>query len=251
MKFGVQLYSLRNLEESTSSLVERAAEAGFDGVEFAGVDDDDATTQSLSDAGLTAPAAHVPIEEFESDLDAVCDRYGSLGVETLVVPYLPPEAFADAETVDETAHRLDDLTARCDDRGFRLLYHNHEHELRTVEGEPALDRLAEESGIGFELDLAWVLAAGHDPATYLDRYADRTPIVHLKDVVLDEAAERGGRPVSLGEGDLDIDECLAVAREEGFVEWAIVEHDDPADPAEFCRESGETVAALRREEHAE
>ncbi|KTG29042.1 sugar phosphate isomerase/epimerase family protein [Haloferax profundi] len=246
MNFGIQLYSLRALDEPTSALVERAADAGFDGVEFAGLDDDDAIRTALTDTGLTAPAAHVGIDELESDLDAVCERYGALGVETLVVPYLPPEAFADAQTVDETAHRLDDLTAKCDDRGFRLLYHNHDHELQTVAGEPALDRLADESGVGFELDLAWVLAAGYDPVDYLERYADRTPLVHLKDVVLDADAERGGRPVSLGDGELDVDACLAAARD-GFVEWALVEHDDPSDPAEFCRTAGETVASLRRE----
>lgn len=246
MDFGLQLYSLRNLDESTGSLVERAADAGFDGVEFAGVDDDERTRMALSNTGLSAPSAHVQIEALESDLDAVCERYGSLDVETLVVPYLPPEVFADADTVDETAHRLDDLTARCDERGFRLLYHNHDHELQTVDGQPALDRLADESGVGFELDLAWLLAAGYDPTTYLDRYADRSPIVHLKDVVLDADAERGGYPVGLGEGDVDIDACLDAARD-GFVEWVVVEHDFPDDPAEFCRASGEYVAAHRSE----
>ncbi|KAB1198339.1 MULTISPECIES: sugar phosphate isomerase/epimerase [Haloferax] len=247
MDFGIQLYSLRNLDEPTGSLVERAADAGFDGVEFAGLDDDEHTRTALDETGLTAPSAHVPIEELESDLDAVCERYGALGVETLVVPYLPPEEFADADTVDETAHRLDDLTARCDDRGFRLLYHNHEHELQTVAGEPALDRLAEESGVGFELDLAWILAAGYDPADYLDRYADRTPLVHLKDVVLDSSADRGGRPVELGAGELDVDGCLAAASDE-FVEWVIVEHDDPENPAEFCQSAGAAIADLRSEE---
>ncbi|ELZ96881.1 xylose isomerase domain-containing protein [Haloferax mucosum ATCC BAA-1512] len=244
MKFGLQLYSLRALDESTASLVARTADAGFDGVEFAGVDDESSIRTALDETGLEAPAAHVPIEALEDDLDAVCEQYGSLGVETLVVPYLPPKAFADADAVAETARRLDDLTARCDDRGVRLLYHNHEHELRTVAGDPALDHLAERSGIGFELDLAWLLAAGYDPATYIERYADRTPIVHLKDVVLDADAERGGRPVVLGEGDLDIDACLAAAGDD-FVEWAIVEHDDPDDPAAFCAAAGDVVSTLR------
>lgn len=134
-------------------------------------------------------------------------------------------------------------------RGRRLLYHNHDHELVTVEGEPALDRLAEESGIGFELDLAWILAAGYDPVAYIDRYADRTPVVHLKDVVLDADAKRGGRPVPLGEGELDIDRCLATAGDTP-VEWAVVEHDFPDEPAAFCRDAGEFVAAYRTDEEA-
>ncbi|AFK20018.1 sugar phosphate isomerase/epimerase [Haloferax mediterranei ATCC 33500] len=246
MKFGLQLYSLRALGESTPSMMKRAAAAGFDGVEFAGVDEDESVRAVLDETGLEAPAAHVPIEDLESDLDAVCERYGRLGVETLVVPYLPPEAFADADTVDETAHRLDDLTAKCDDRGVRLLYHNHEHEFRTVAGEPVLERVAAHSGIGFELDLAWILAAGYDPAEYVARYADRTPIIHLKDVVLDPDAERGGRPVALGEGELDIERCLAAAGTE-FVEWGIVEHDDPDDPATFCESAGSAIATFRTE----
>ncbi|MFC7202516.1 sugar phosphate isomerase/epimerase family protein [Haloferax namakaokahaiae] len=244
MDFALQLYSLRELDEPTPALVRRVADAGFDGVEFAGLDDDDAIGTALEETGLVSPAAHVPIEDLEADLDAVCERYGALGVETLVVPYLPPEAFADADAVDETAHRLDDLTARCDDRGFRLCYHNHEHELAKIDGERAIDRLAENSGIGFELDLAWILAAGADPISYISRYADRTPLVHLKDVVVDDTAERGGNPVNLGEGELDIDASVAVARDAG-VEWVIAEHDFPDDPAAFCDAAGSTVADLR------
>lgn len=235
MRTAVQLYTLRRLEESLPRTIERVADAGFDGVEFAGLGD--ASTGSVSDAldrtGLGVAGAHVPLEELADGPHGAPSVYRSFGADTVTVPYLDPGAFADADAVAETAERLDGLAAQLGDAELRLCYHNHEFEFVDVDGRPALARLIESTdSVGFELDVGWALAGGVDPADFLDEHADRIPLVHLKDVALDADADRGGRPVDLGDGDGDVDleACVAAARR-ADVEWAIFEHDDPDDEA--------------------
>ncbi|MFD1732488.1 sugar phosphate isomerase/epimerase family protein [Deinococcus malanensis] len=62
---------------------------------------------------------------------------------------------------------------------------------------------------------------GVSPVGYLRRYAQRTPLLHVKDVAL-----RDGKWVTeeLGEGEVDLTGMLAAARETG-VEWFIAEQD--------------------------
>ncbi len=246
MRTAVQLYTLRRLGEPLPRTLERVADAGFDGVEFAGLGDAAAgeVADALDDTGLGVAGAHVPIEELTDGPDGAPAVYRSLGADTVTVPYIDPEGFADAQSLAETADRLDAVAARMGDADLRVCYHNHEFEFADVDGRPALSRLVEStSEVQFELDVGWALAGGVDPADFLDEYADRIPLVHLKDVALDADAGRGGRPVDLGDGDVDLDACVAAARRAG-VEWAVFEHDDPEDEAATLATAAERLDEL-------
>lgn len=240
MRTAVQLYTLRALGDPVSTQIRRVADAGFDGVEFAGVDDGEASdaVDALSDTGLAAPAAHVPADRLEADAESVRATYDRFGTPAYVVPYLDPEHFADAAAVDEAAARLDALAEAFPG----LTYHNHEFEFGRVDGEYALDRLLGSADLRLELDVGWATAAGADPVALLDRHAEAVSLVHLKDVVVDASAGRGGRVVDLGEGDVPLDDCLAAARD-ADVEWAIFEHDDPADPLDTLASAAEWLDA--------
>ena len=246
MRTAVQLYTLRRLEESLPRTLERVADAGFDGVEFAGLGGASAgdVSDALDRTGLGVAGAHVPFEELSDGPHGAPSVYRSLGADTVVVPYLDPEAFADVASVAETAARLDGLAARMGDAEMRLCYHNHEFEFADVDGRPALARLIEStSEVDFELDVGWALAGSVDPADFLDEYADRIPLVHLKDVALDADAGRGGRPVDLGDGDVDLDACVAAARR-ADAEWAVFEHDDPDDEAASLATAADRLGEL-------
>jgi sugar phosphate isomerase/epimerase len=229
MRTAVQLYTLRGLGDPVAAQVRAVAEAGFDGVEFAGVDTDTAEEVAtvLADTGLAAPAAHVGLDRLEADVASARDACGRLGVSTVVVPIVDRGSVADAAGVDATAARLDALA----DAVPGLTYHNHEFEFADVGGESVLDRLLGRAGVRLELDVGWATAAGADPVALLERHAEDVSLLHLKDVALDPTAERGARSVDLGEGDVPLDDCLAAARE-ADVEWAIFEHDDPETPVE-------------------
>lgn len=246
MRKGVQLYTLKRVDESSAQLVERTAAAGFEGVELAGVDAEstDALAAALAASNVTAASAHVPFETLQTNLSEVATSLKRLGVRTLVVPYLDPSRFVDLETVRETARALDDLVERAADEGMRLAYHNHEHEFLKCGGVMALDVLLAGCDVGLELDVGWAHAAGVDPTLYIERYADRITHLHLKDVVRELGIPRGARPVDLGTGEVDLGACIETAERAG-VEWIIFEHDSPEDPVETLDAAGRWFQAPR------
>lgn len=233
MRTAVQLFTLRGVAATLPELIELVAETPLEGVELAGIGDADpaAIADALDAADLDAAGAHVDARTIEDELEAVVGTYRTIGCDTVVVPYLEGACFADGEAVDRTAARLSELASRLDEHGVRLLYHNHDHEFGSLDGETAFERLVERSSpaVGFELDVGWAAAAGQDPVDLLGRLGERAPLVHLKDVDL-----AANEPVELGEGDVDVAGCAAAARRVD-AEWLVYEHDDPADPVASLR----------------
>lgn len=242
MRTAVQLYTLRDVDATLVELPELVAAAGFDGVEFAGLDDPDpvAVAEALDAAALDVAGAHVDVDRVEADLDAVAGTYRSLGCDTIVVPRLDEACFADEAAVDATARRLSNLAVRVEEHGLRLLYHNHDHEFVRLDELTAFERLVDATSdrVGFELDVGWAAIAGHDPVDLVERFGDRIPVVHLKDVDAES-----GEPVDLGEGDVDVDGCVRAARG-ADVEWLVFEHDRPTDPVASMEAAAERLLSV-------
>ncbi|TYL38991.1 sugar phosphate isomerase/epimerase [Natronococcus pandeyae] len=230
-KTAINLYSVRELEESTTEVLDSVADAGYDGVQFAGEysplhDDPETIAETLEDRGLEVAPPHVGIETLEDDREAVREAYEPLGVDAAVVPWLDPERFESAAAVDETAGRLDALAADLADEGWELYYHNHDHEYADLDDQRAFDRFVEATDVGIELDVGWALTAGDDPAERIRSLEGRLRTVHMKDMDVD--ADPGF--VEIGEGDVDMQACAEAAEAVG-AEWLVYEHDDPDDPA--------------------
>jgi sugar phosphate isomerase/epimerase len=239
MRTAIQLYTLRDVDESTTDLLALVAETTFDGVEFAGAPDDEAP-DALAETGLTAAAAHVGIDDLEENRGAVLDACDAAGVETVVVPWLDESAFDSRAAVESTAKRLRGLGDALADRGFRLAYHNHDQEFTDLGDTTGFELLCSKLGdaVAIELDTGWALAAGHDPADLLRRIDD-APLVHLKDVDVESQT-----PVELGEGDLDVDACAAAARD-ADTEWLVYEHAEPSNPRTSLAHGGAALDSLR------
>src|ERR1700710_1635974 len=90
---AVQLYTLRErLAEDLEGTLEALAQAGAREVELAGLYERDASEmRRILDAdGLSACSMHVRLERFEDDFDAALEEAGTLGVRTLILPWVPP-----------------------------------------------------------------------------------------------------------------------------------------------------------------
>ncbi|MFB6136113.1 MAG: sugar phosphate isomerase/epimerase family protein [Halobacteriaceae archaeon] len=230
MRTAINLYSVRELSEPMLDVIDRVADAGYDGVQISGGFGNasaEEVAERIEHHGLGVTGAHVGMEQMENDLDGVLEDYVStLGCESLVVPYLGEEHFESHEAVDETAAGLDALAGRLAARDVGLHYHNHAHEFVDLDGGTAFDRLVEASDVGIELDVGWAQTGGADPVDLLYELDDRVDLVHMKDM----DAERG-QFREIGEGDVDMLGCAEAARDVG-AEWLIYEHDEPADPVE-------------------
>ncbi|WP_114576401.1 sugar phosphate isomerase/epimerase [Saliphagus sp. LR7] len=228
MHTAVQLYTLRG--EGLEPAISRVGGAGFDGVEFAGLDGHaPAEVAELLDLhDLAVAGAHVSIDDLESDPEGVLESYGDLGCDRFVVPSHDPEAFESREGVEEAANRLSALADRLESEGATVHYHNHTFEFDRLEEKSAFDLLAEatDDRVGLEIDTGLAAHAGVDPLSLIERYADRLSLLHLTDT-------RAGSPdthhVEYGTGEVDLDACLEAGREAG-AEWVVAEHGTSADP---------------------
>ena len=237
-ELGFQLYSLHDVDDPLPTIIDRVGETTFSGVEFAGLDETSVPTleESLARSGLTAAGAHVGLEAIEDDPEAVGETYRALGCEDVAVPWLGPEYFESRSSIEAVGDRLNDAAEALAAYDIDLHYHNHDQEFVEHDGDPAIEYLLDTAdGVGFEVDLGWVGAAGYDPLEILREYADRISLVHLKDY--DAAA---GDTAVVGDGDLDLSTAFETVREQD-VDWLIYEAEERPDSYETLEKAATVV----------
>lgn len=243
---AIQLYTLRTVDESIGTKLDRIAETNYRGVEFAGLADESPTAvaSKLEEVGVDAVGAHVGVETLETEYADVVERYGTLGCSRLVVPSYDTDAFGTRDGVDAAADRLSELADRFDADGFELMYHNHTFEFESLGSNTAMDRFVERTSdlVRLEIDTGLANQAGADPIDLLERHADRVSLLHLTDSR--SGSERTAH-VDLGEGEVDVRACLETARDVG-VEWAIYENGTTTDPLGSLAHSDARLSTLIR-----
>jgi sugar phosphate isomerase/epimerase len=223
---ALQLYTVRDeTAQDMPGTLAQVAEMGYAGVEIAGyggMSPGDLRAQ-LDTLGLQAAGSHVALARLDGELPQVIAECQTLGVTHLVCPALPTEQ-RNHDGFVALAATLNRVGAEAMSAGMTLCYHNHAFEWETtIDGMAAYDWLAGQTDadtVQLELDIYWLLKAGYDPAMYLQRYAGRVPLVHLKDITRDD--RQTFAPV--GTGSIDFEPIFTAAEQAG-AEWYIVEQD--------------------------
>jgi sugar phosphate isomerase/epimerase len=256
---GLQLYTLRDrMKEDFEGTLQQVAAMGYDEVEFAGYFDHapEQVRALLDRLGLSAPSAHVGLEQLREDLDGQIAKAKTVGHRFLTIPALregfrgkiAPEQWA------EYAAEFNEIGKALRKADLQLAYHNHHFEFVSAGSDrTGFDVLVEETDpalVSFELDLMWVLVAGRDPVRLIERYPGRFVMWHVKDLegiaqaqadAQPGAGMKGIRPVfrrirAVGEGDIDFARIFERAEESGLRHF-FVEHDAPEDPRANVRVS--------------
>lgn len=225
LKVGLQLYTLREeLEQDFEGTLRKVAGLGYSGVEFFHFFGRTAeqVKSLLQETGLAALGAHRPYDVMLNDTEQEISFNLEIGNRNLIVPYLTEEQ----RNWEEAAANLRLIGDKCRAGGAVLAYHNHDFEFtEKVDGGTAFDYLFDHTPaeqLQVELDTCWVHFAGYDPVEYINKYAGRLPIIHLKDVKKRE--DGSPETVVLGEGEVDLKAIIEAAAAAG-VEWAVVEQD--------------------------
>ncbi|WP_160723827.1 sugar phosphate isomerase/epimerase family protein [Bacillus sp. USDA818B3_A] len=223
---AVQMFTLR--EESAQDFagtLKRVAELGFDGVELAGFHGLSAIEVKalLDEYGLKTAACHVPLEQLETNLAQVIEDQKILGSKYLVCPYLMPDRRSESDYI-AIISLLEQIGESCRQEGISLCYHNHDFELeRLSDGKMALEAIFDGTSpdvVKAELDIYWLTKAGQKPAEWIERYQNRTPLVHLKDMTTDEEKFFA----ELGTGGVDLEAVLEMG-DQANIQWWVVEQD--------------------------
>ena len=246
---ALQLYSVReHMEADFLGTLARVKDMGYDGVEFAGLFDRDASEvkNALDKLGLTAVSAHVPYYDMLEDPDSCMSTYALIGCRYIAVPYLTPECRPGTDGFGATIEGIRKIGEAAKKHGMLLLYHNHDFEFIKLGGKYALEVLYDTVPadiLATELDTCWVNVGGEEPAAYVEKFSGRAPVVHLKDFVSegkggklydligidDDSQEESGtfefRPVGYGCQDFA---AIVAASEKAGAEWVVVEQDKPS-----------------------
>ena len=224
---AVQLYSLRDAAAADfRGVLERLGRKGFCGVELAGFHDLTPADflKISSDSGLEVASAHIDMGR-TAELEATMDEHLSVGATTMVIPYMPPESFADLAAIDKTAGYLNKANALAASRNVALGYHNHFWEFqKLIEGRNAMAHLFDrlDDTMFVELDIYWAKVGGADPVDVITSFGNRVQLLHIKDGPADTFA---GPMVAVGSGAIDVAAAIGAAPN---ARWHVVELDECA-----------------------
>lgn len=270
---GIQVYGLRDLLENTpenfENVMRQVKNMGYDGVELAGLYGiaPEKVKEILDEIGLIPISAHVAFAEMMEDLDKVISDYSAIGVKYLVMPYMAEEYRpANAEGFEKFLPLLNQVGEKIHQAGMTFLYHNHDFEfVKLPDGRWGYDAMFEaipHDHLMAELDTCWCDVATGEVTDFIKKYADRLPIVHLKDYIKEgevrsmykligidsEETEKetgyfGFRPVGFGQM---IWENILQNSLDAKANYVIVEQDEhyETDPLECARRSREYLRIL-------
>ena len=244
---SVQLYSLaKEFAADMSGSLERLAAAGFANVEaFDFVGRPAEIRAALDASGLASPTGHAPLltdELWTPDgsiptpaPEVVFEAAATIGVTTVIDPFVAPERWRTEEGVADIAERLNAMVEIAATFGLSVGYHNHAQEfVASFSEQSAYERFVEltDPRVQLELDLFWAMTGGQDVPALVTRLGDRLTAVHIKDGIVPTAnpwapgAESFGsdtldqrRP---GEGEVPLVEAL---RAGWGIRYAVIEYD--------------------------
>ncbi len=238
-KFAAQLYTLRNeLEQDFPGVLRDLKKMGWAGVQISGLRGYTAEQIAavLKETGLGTAGMHVPLDRLRQELDAVLEEARLFQTKDLVCPSVPQHLQNEAG-YKALRSELNEIARKIAPYGYRLSYHNHAFEFETtISGMSALEYLLEPADgneLLAEIDVYWVKKGGKDPLAFIRPYANRMPIIHLKDMSDDERQTFA----EVGTGSIDFAPILAWGEQNG-VEWYAVEQDVcPGNPMDSLQTS--------------
>ncbi|MCA3510878.1 MAG: sugar phosphate isomerase/epimerase [Rhodobacter sp.] len=245
-----QLYASRNFPPLGATLA-MLADLGYDAVEgYSALYADDAQvaalTAALGNSGLAMPTGHFGLAQIESEPDKVLAIARALGIGRIYCPYLmPDDRPTDAAGWRAFGARLQAAGRPIKAAGLGFGWHNHDFELRPLPDGQVPQDLIFDGGpdLEWEIDVAWVVRGGADPAAWIARYAPRITAAHLKDIA--PAGQNAGEDgwADLGTGTVPWTALMAELRQTPC-DVFIVEHDNPSDHARFARRSLQAAKGL-------
>jgi sugar phosphate isomerase/epimerase len=245
-RVGLQLYTVRDLMKADlPGTISRVAAIGYKEVEFAGYFGRTPAMirELLRRNDLRSPSTHLPFESLESGWQKQLDDAKAVGHKWATIAWIPEEKRRTLDDWKRHAALFNKAGAQAKAAGLRFAYHNHDFELKSIDGQRPLDLLLSETDrslVDFEMDIYWVKFGGGDPLDFFNRHPKRFPMVHVKD--------SGGPPdnkmVDVGQGTIDFRSIFRQSEKAGIKHY-FVEHDQPADPIATIRNSYRYLHDLR------
>ena len=198
---GLQLYSIRDsITKDVPAAIAKVGRMGYKFVEPAGYSDgkfykmEPVAFRALCESnGLKILSSHAGqalpdsanLVKTMAWWDECIDAHVATGAKFLVQPFMGDEAYRSLDTLKRYCDYFNAIGEKCNARGMRFGYHNHNKEFSTkLEGQTIYDFMLANTDPGkvfFEMDLFWVVDGGANPVDYFNKYPGRFLLWHIKD----------------------------------------------------------------------
>ena len=166
---------------------------------------------------------NIPRQMFEIPVQA------AVGGKYIVLPGID---FGKTEAdLKRTCEYFDKVGAIANAAGLKFGYHNHAHEFNKQDGYVIENYLLEHTDpekVMFELDVYWASKGGVNPSAYIQKYAGRFPLLHIKDVDIIGASET-----------IDFESIFKAAYKQGLEEYYVEIEANSLPPMLCARKSAE------------
>ncbi|GAB6989242.1 sugar phosphate isomerase/epimerase family protein [Paenibacillus pini] len=224
---ALQLYSIKELTNiDFLGTLQKVANIGYDGVEFAGYFGTSARDLriALAQFGLQAAGSHIGITELEEKLMETINYSLEIQSPYIICPGLPEEMRESADSYKRTAERFNRIGERCKEHGIQFGYHNHDIEFQQFDGEYGLDILiahTDPDHLFVELDTYWIEHAGLHSIDFIHKYKERCRVLHIKDMKSEEDKQN----IEIGSGMMNF-QMITDAAKNYNVSWYTVEQEE-------------------------
>jgi sugar phosphate isomerase/epimerase len=235
MKLGAQLFSVRDrgrTPEEVRLCFEEMKRIGYTVVQVSGLCPTPAEQLKAFSEEFELPITltHSPYDRIVNDTEALIAEHKIFGCPIIGIGSMPKEYRKTEEGLYAFIAEIKEPMRKMKEAGLKLAYHNHEFEFNTYYGtRRMIDILAEECPeLDFTLDVAWVTIGGGDVEEYMRKFAKRITNLHLKDYPVLVEGQRPYPFCPCGEGLVDFDGIVRLARELG-IKYCQVEQDNAPD----------------------
>ena len=253
MKLGAQLYTVRvftKTPEDIEKTLRKIKSMGFDVVQISGFGpmDPHKLGDLVHELDLDVCITHSSYDRIVGDLDNLIEEHRMMGCDAIGIGSMPQKFRGSAEGVEAFIKEMIPVAKKLADAGMSFGYHNHNFEFMRFDGRLLMDRLIEDSPkeFGFILDTYWLQAGGVTPSDYIRKTAGRMKVCHFKDmqIVPDEKGRASQLFTEVGEGNLNLADCMKACVESGVSHIVIEQDICPGDPFESLAVSYKNLKKL-------
>jgi len=244
-EIGLQIYTLRDtIFKDPKGVLKQVADFGYKKLETFAYKDSSIFGMPfadfgkyIKDLGMKVTSGHYGIDQAKSDAweKAVTDAK-SIGQDYLVVPYLQEPERKTIDDYKKVCAILNKAGEVAKKNGMKFGYHNHAFEFETLEGQIPYEVMLKELDpkiVDMELDIFWVVNAGHDPIKMFEKNPGRFTQWHVKD--MDKADKM--RNANVGSGTIDWKKIFANAKKSGMKHFYVEQETYPGAPIDSVGES--------------
>jgi sugar phosphate isomerase/epimerase len=237
---GLQLYSVKDvLEKDLKGTLQQLASFGYKEVEsypgekghYYGLAPQEFSAM-LKDVGLELVSSHfgsgsrsgksgawqqaTMLQNFEE----LTQKAAETGQKYITCSWMDESLRKTPDDLKRTAELFNQTGEKAKKAGLQFAYHNHDFEFKKVGDVVLYDYMLANTDpelVKYELDLFWVVAGGQDPVTYFQKYPNRFPLCHVKDMDKQDKSKN----TEVGSGSINYAQILGAAKNSGMKHYLV------------------------------